>query len=140
MRNEKREMWPMGTVFWTNPKHPTIPSHLFVVISDPAKNGNEIVTVHLTTAKDDMWFDPACVLQRGDHDAIGRPTYARYQHAWVVNGNALRTLSEAGQIHRHSREVMVQPEVLKRLQKGAMGSKRTPARVKGILAEQGLGQ
>ncbi len=136
MRQEKREMWRMGTAFWTNPKS-SLPSHLHVVLSDPPKDAERIVVVNATTIRDE--FDASCVLKTGDHDAIRQPSYMEYRRAWVVNLNALAQLSEGGQIHRHLSEKVVRPEVLKRMQKGAMASPKTPAKVKGILAEQGLG-
>lgn len=132
MKN-KKALFEMGTTFWTNPKHPTHPSHLHIVISDPAKNGEEIAVVNVTTLRGE--HDAACVLEAGDHRAIRNQSYVPYVRAWVVNLNALTQLLSMGQIHR---DVPMGAATLRRIQRGAMDSKATPARVRGLLAEQGL--
>lgn len=132
MKNSKAP-FEMGTTFWTNPKHPTHPSHLHIVISDPAKSADEIAIVNVTTLRGE--HDATCILDAGDHRAIRARSFVPYFRAWVVNMNALRQLLDMGQIHRDAPMV---GEILKRVQKGAMTSKATPTRVKGLLAEQGL--
>jgi hypothetical protein len=132
---DKKATFEMGTAFWTNPKHPTLPSHLHIVITDPAKSPEEIAVVNVTTVRGDE-YDPSCVLLAGDHPAIRHKSYVGYKRGWVVNLNALETLLQAGQIHRTKPDVA--PEILKRIQAGAMLSKATPPRIKGLLAEQGL--
>jgi hypothetical protein len=132
---EKKAAFEMGTAFWTNPKHPSLPSHLHILITDPAKNAEEIGVVNVTTVRGED-FDPSCVLLAGDYHAIQHKSYVGFKRGWVVNLNALETLFQMGQIHRSKPNVS--PAVLARIQKGAMESKATPARIKGLLAEQGL--
>lgn len=132
MKN-KKALFEMGTTFWTNPKHPTHPSHLHIVISDPAKNAEEIAVVNVTTLRGE--FDPSCVLEAGDHRAVRSRSFVPYFRAWVVNLNALEQLLGMGQIHRDAPMV---GETLRKVQRGARASKATPARVRGLLAEQGL--
>lgn len=131
--NGKKPAFVMGTTFWTNPKHPSLPSHLHIVISDPAKSADEIAVVNVTTIRGE--HDPSCVLVPGDHLAIRQKSYVGYARGWVVNLNALMTLFNAGQIHRAHE---LTPEVLARVQAGAMLSQATPKRIKGLLAEQEL--
>jgi hypothetical protein len=132
MKN-KKPTFEMGTTFWTNPKHPTHPSHLHIVISDPAKNTGEIAVVNVTTLRGE--FDPSCILEAKCHKAIRVRSFVPYFRAWVVNLNVLTQLFDAGQIHRDD---LMSAEMLRRVQQGAMTSKATPIRIKGILAEQGL--
>jgi len=131
--NGKKPVFGMGTTFWTNPKHPSLPSHLHIVISDPAKSPEEIAVVNVTTIRGE--HDPSCVLVPGDHPAIRQKSYVGYARGWVVNLNALTMLLNAGQIHR---ALEMSPKVLARIQAGAMLSQATPKRIKGLLAEQGL--
>jgi hypothetical protein len=132
---EKKATFEMGTAFWTNPKHPSLPSHLHILITDPTKNAEEIGVVNVTTVRGED-FDPSCVLLAGDFHAIQHKSYVGYKRGWVLNLNALETLLQMGQIHRAPPPVG--PEVLARIHAGAMKSKATPARIKGLLAEQGL--
>lgn len=130
--NEKKT-FQMGTTFWTNPKHPTIPSHLHIVISDPFKNEGEIAIVNVTTIRGE--HDDSCILIPGDHPRIQHPSYVGYARGWIVNLNSLVMLMDAMQIHRSPRMDLA---VVARVQKGAMKSPKTPPRIKGLLAEQGL--
>lgn len=132
MKN-KKQAFEMGTTFWTNPKHPTHPSHLHIIISDPSKNAQEIAVVNVTTLRGE--FDPACIIERGDHPKIQQRSFVPYFRAWILNLNALKQLLDGGQIHRSDD---MPTEALRRVQQGAMKSKATPARVRGLLAEQGL--
>lgn len=131
--NGKRPTFQLGTTFWTNPKHPHLPSHLHLVISDPSKNAGEIAVVNVTTLRNE--YDPSCILAPGDHPAIRHESFVGYKRGWVVNLNALKMLLDAAQIHR---ALELSPAVLVRVQKGAMASPKTPPRIKGLLAEQGL--
>jgi hypothetical protein len=131
---EKKPTFVLGTTFWTHPKNPRLPSHLHIVISDPAKSETEIAVVNVTTVRGEE-YDPSCVLLPGDHKAIRHESFVGYSRGWVVNLNALKMVFDAGQIHRDEE---MRPDVLKRVQQGAMSSKATPARIKGLLAEQGL--
>lgn len=130
---EKKAIFEMGTTFWTNPKHPSLPSHLHIVISSPAKNPGEIAVVNVTTLRGE--HDAACILIPGDHPAIGHKSYVGYERGWVLNLNSLTMLFDAAQIHRAPK---MAPAVLARVQKGAMASQKTPPRIRGLLAEQGL--
>lgn len=133
--NEKTGTFTMGTAFWTNPKNPGLPSHLHIVISDPTKNAAEIAVVNVTTVRGED-YDASCILMPGDHYTIRHKSYVGYRRGWVLNLNALKQVFEVGQIHRT--KPGFSPELVARVQKGAMASRWTPARIKGLLAEQGL--
>src|SRR5262245_48576590 len=132
----QQPQYPMGMTFWTNPKHPTLASHLHVVISDPRKSATEIAVVNAATVRQGEEFDAACVLNPGDHRGITRASYMVYWRAWVVNANAIKALVDAGQIHT---DQPMPADALKRIQDGAMKSAfkgGAPKRVRGLLAEQ----
>jgi hypothetical protein len=74
-------------------------SHLWVVISDPAENPEEIVLVNFTTYRADK--DQACIVERGDHPFISRRTCIEYRGAKTASARELQTLLDSGQISSH---------------------------------------
>ncbi len=57
--------------------------HLFVVMNDPCPDKLCLV-ISITTIHDGRAFDPACVLQAGDHPFITHPSYVKYRLAETI--------------------------------------------------------
>src|SRR5215472_7297517 len=77
-------------------------SHLWVVISDPAKNNGDYVMVNLTT--DVFRGGKDCQLNVGDHQWIREPTYVNYGDARKVTAKEdaqIQQLVTQGQIKQH---------------------------------------
>jgi len=95
--------------------------HLRIVITDHDPDDNVLV-VHITT-----YFrqsqDPSCILDKGDHHCINRPSCVRYDKAIELNRNKVlrdglnRIITSAG---------TVSDEVLKKLQDGAQKTSALP--------------
>jgi len=137
MRHDKREMWRMGmgTTFFPQQYSGRITSHLMIIISDPQKNAAEIALVHLTSLQKDETADLSCTFKSGEHPAIYKPCYVKYDAAQIRSTVELTMLLDSGFLH--VRELMPD-EPLKRMQHGAILSDRTPIRIREILKEQGL--
>ena len=98
--------------------------HLWIVITSSNVQGKcAIVNVTSYDPNDDR----SCVLQPGDHPFVRHPSVVRYQGA---------TIADAGLIERAIREGVVKargavsPDVLRRVQEGALLSKYTENGVK----------
>jgi hypothetical protein len=77
-------------------------SHLWVVISDPAKNNGEYVIVNLTT--DVFRAGKECQLDVGDHQWVRQTSYVSYGDARKVTPkeNArIQSLVSQGQVRQH---------------------------------------
>ncbi len=122
-----------GDTFFVQQVGKLYDSHLWMVLSDPALNANQVLIVSLTTwGKED---DPACVLNVGDHPFVRQKSFIKYSHAKVVTNQQLEEFHAQRQIH-------VQPPlsagVLKRVRDGAAESRFMALGHADILIDQGL--
>lgn len=49
--------------------------HLWIVISDPKQNRDEVLLVNFSSVKSEVPYDPACVVKIGDHPCIRTETF-----------------------------------------------------------------
>jgi hypothetical protein len=61
----------------------TLDSHLWVVISDPTADEENILIVNFTTSRADS--DKACILKPGEHPFVAHETCVNYAGAKVVS-------------------------------------------------------
>ena len=111
----------------------SLDSHLWVVISDPAQDANEILIVNFTTLRADS--ERACVLVAGEHPFVKHDTCVNYRGAKVVSEASIESLIKAGHVQAHA---TVSSAILKRIQDGAANSTRMSLDHAEILSKQGL--
>ena len=70
---------PGDTFFGGGELHGT--NHLWIVINDPAQRDGLALYVNITSIKGGSFDDLTCVLQRGEHAAVSRPSYIRFDGA-----------------------------------------------------------
>ena len=107
--------------------------HLYVVISDPLKNPNEVVLVSLTTK--DYGVDDSCVVSVGDHPRIGHESCVDYARARILSE---ATIDDAIANKRVRPVENARPELLKAIWRGAEETKYLPSRCDTILNQQEL--
>jgi hypothetical protein len=107
--------------------------HLWVVISDPALDPENVVIVNLTSL--DSEKEQACVLRRGDHPWIRHDTCVNYHDAVIAT---LEKLTAAKKIKAIAMQARMKPAVLARIRQGVADSQRMSLDVANILIEQGL--
>lgn len=108
-------------------------SHLWVVVSDPERNGDEVLIVNLTECR--PWQDRSCVLDVGDHPFITKRTCVFYAKAQVFRNAELDAKLSSGQI------VLREPidqAILARIRAGAAISDRIAFKFRQLLGDQGL--
>lgn len=69
--------------------------HLFVVLNDPCKDGLCLL-VMASSIKQNRHHDSACLLDKGDHDFITKPTYIVYRIAYQARAVHISGLVEKG--------------------------------------------
>ncbi len=122
-----------GDTFFVQQVGKLYDSHLWMVLSDPALNANQVLIVSLTTwGKDD---DPACVLNVGDHPFVRQKSFIKYTHAKVVTDQQLEEFRARGQIQV---QAPLSADVLKRVRDGAAESRFMALGYADILIDQGL--
>lgn len=110
-----------------------VDEHLWVVISDPTLDSDQVLIVNLTSWK--HYHDPACVLEVGDHPFISRRTCVNYAEARIVTLMLLQDWVARGRIRPQAK---CDPELLARIRNSAMDSTRMALEKAEILIDQGL--
>jgi hypothetical protein len=110
----------------------SLDSHLWMVLSDPAREPQRIVIVNLTSWRADK--DQACVLEVGDHPFVQHRTCVNFPMAKIVSRDQLQKLFDVGKLQSHAK---VPPELLQRIRQSVPES-RMPLEHADILVAQGL--
>lgn len=110
--------------------------HTWVVISEPAKDGDNVLLVNFSSVKPGVRFDQACVLEAGEHRCITKRTFVYYHFARVEPARELERKISCGEAT--SPYPPVSPEILKRIREGAAVSKSIKRGYRQLLRDQGL--
>lgn len=108
-------------------------SHLWVVLSDPSLDSENVLIVNLTSEAD--YQDHSCVLQPGDHPFIKHASCVNYPGARRVTLAALQDNLKRKAI---TPDIPVTAEVLRRMREGAACSGRMRLMHRQILIDQVL--
>lgn len=112
----------------------SIDAHLWIVISDPAIDPEQVVIVNLTS-HDDPSKDASCVLQTGDHPWITHATCVRYKDARIVRESQLDELVKKKSLIPQE---PVSDEVLTKIFRGVELTELMSLKCRKILQSQGL--
>lgn len=114
-----------------------VPPHLWMIISDPARDPQNVVIVNLTTSRSGD-EDRTCVVACGEHRFVSRESVVVYAEARIVPASNLRALLQSrSQPPPLSRSADLSSALLARVQAGAGRSRRVALQVRQILAAQG---
>lgn len=80
----------------STPKSDMTP-HLWVIISDPRADRNQIVIVNFTSYRQDK--DQACRIRVGEHPFVRKDTLIHFPAAKMVSATRLQTLHASGEIN-----------------------------------------
>jgi len=108
-------------------------NHLWVIISEPSLDKQNVVIVNLTTY--DGVEEQTCTLDVGDHRFVKHKTVVRYRDAKSVPSSHLEKLERAQMLRRHD---PLSAELLRRIREGASRSDFLPEQCRKILDTQGL--
>ena len=108
-----------------------LPSHLWIVLSDPALDPDQVVIVNVTTWKE--YHDQTCILDAGDHPFLKHRSCVNYPEARLPEASQLRELIDTGLLSPHQ---SLDPNVLERVSRGALESDRTPIGCAEVLRSQ----
>jgi hypothetical protein len=108
----------------------SLDSHLWIVISDPAENPEEVLLVNFTKYRADK--DQACIVERGDHPFISQKTCVEYRGAKMASAKELQTLLDSGQVSSHK---PASPQLLARIRAGVANSRMRNEHVLILIAQ-----
>lgn len=92
-------------------------NHLFVIITNPCKEG-KVLIINFSTIRSDK-HDPACVVNKGDHVFIKHPSYVVYRYSKIVSANELSKKVKSGEFIQHQ---PITDQLLARIQDGISSS------------------
>jgi hypothetical protein len=109
--------------------------HLWVVVSDPLSNSNEVLILNLTTVRNVPFEDQSCVFNPGEHPWIVDPSYIAYDYARVVTSAYLDRLENGTSVKMHP---PFATQLLQRIYAGGEASQNFEIGYLQILQDQGL--
>ena len=122
-----------GDTFWVPSDDDNSVEHLYIVISDPVKDADNVVMVPLTTLE--SWKDDSCVLHAGEHPNITHDSCIDYRRSQIVPARQIEQSLSEGRIRARQ---PASPTLLSRILLGASETRQLSGVADGILARQGL--
>ncbi len=123
----------IGDTFLIEEPSESLDTHLWIVLSDPSKDSDEVLIVNITNLKRPS--DPSCKLEIGDHPWLIKPSCVNYGDPKVVSHAWLQRLLDKGLLG--TRDPLT-PDLLERVLNGASNSTRMKLVHARILESQGL--
>lgn len=109
-------------------QNPGSPEHLWVVVAGPTAQG-EFVIFNLTSWKDGC--DQSCPIHKGDHSFVAHDSFIADARGQLLSPVAWQLLQQYGCIMKDS----VSPELLQRIQQGALDSDFTAQKLQSIITD-----
>jgi hypothetical protein len=119
----------LGDTFIPSPPY----KHLYVVVSDPDIDPDNVVVVNFTSYDPDE--EDCCIAEAGEHPYLAHKSCVRYKDGRVCPVSALRHLVASGTMTKHK---PLSKELLRRIQEGASESDFLPEGCRKVLEEQGF--
>jgi hypothetical protein len=107
--------------------------HLWIVLSDPTVDPENVLLVNLTTY--DSRKERACILTPGDHDWVRKETCVNYHDAVVTSSGLLDDARIGGAIRLQS---PLTDRILQKVRNGVLDSERMSLDHANIVIDQGL--
>lgn len=111
----------------SGPAHDPDRKHLFIVLSDPVTDEYVVLLVSISSAKENRWNDPSCLLYPGEHPFITKKSFVDYSSARIEPADKLLRGVQSGKLIAQS---PVSQEIFERICAGVMASRRTPRNIK----------
>ena len=110
-----------------------LPSHLWIVLSDPGCDSDNVLIVNVTDA--DNHHDHSCILDENDHDWITKKSCVAYQFAKVTSIATLEQAQNLGLLHP---KIPLRLDVQDRILTGAYLSDELKGAHRELLRSQSL--
>lgn len=114
-------------------------NHLHVVMNDPIfshEHGYDgVLTVNITSLKQGLYHDPACVLAPGCHRFVNRDSWVVYEHAVVMDAARLDGKVDSGEVTPHD---LMAVEIFNQVRAGFDVSRHVKQKIKRFLRNHGI--
>jgi hypothetical protein len=122
-----------GDTFFAPWPEPDGMYHLFFVVSDPARDRNQVLVVPMMTWAD--YRESICILEPGDHRFVRHTSYIDYGCAEVATATYIEKRIDSSEFRTHD---PASPDLLARIRAGAGRSDFLKLGFRDILEEQDL--
>ncbi|MCC2626032.1 MAG: hypothetical protein K0R14_1905 [Burkholderiales bacterium] len=76
--------------------------HLFIILTDPAQTRqSEVLLVNVSTIRNGIIFDEACIIEPGEHPFIKNRSFIFYRHARLEESKNLIRKVKSGEFIAH---------------------------------------
>lgn len=117
------------------PARGEVPEHLFVVVSDPSQNSEDVLVANVTSWTGNRSDDSGCKLTSGDHPFVRHDSYICYARAKTVQLEYLEEKISSGVFRPQDR---MSGAVLARIQQGVLNSVHAIYEHQSLMRKQGL--
>jgi hypothetical protein len=108
-------------------------NHLWVVVSDPARDETRVAVVNFTTYL--PFKDGTCRIKPGEHPFVTKETCIEFSGCQIVTLGFLEDRKDRGHLVMDAPLVL---SLLERIRSAAMASPQSPFELQSILIDQGL--
>jgi hypothetical protein len=119
----------LGTTFKLLDEGPLL--HLWMIISDPKLNRDQVVLVNFTSWQ--CIHDQTCIVSPGEHPYLAHRSVVYYPEPMIKTLKNLEQSDRVGLLQYHEN---LSPQLLEKIQRGALCSPYIPIKAKRIIAEQ----
>lgn len=110
----------IGDAFYMDVKDFHIGKHMAVVVDKNYRTGAcALVFVHITSVPESRYYDPSCVLKKGDHPFIAHDSFVYYEKLFLKLESEIEIELNNGRIKQMD---SVSQEVLNRIMQGGKDS------------------
>jgi hypothetical protein len=101
--------------------------HLFVIVTAPTKSCDDILLLNFTSIYEGAHFDPACVVEPGEHPFITKKSYVFYNKAMIRSSKEIELKIRENKISIHSKSVS--QDLFNKIIAGISTSKEIPTEI-----------
>lgn len=105
-------------------------NHPWIIINDPSQHDRLALYVNITSIKGGRFDDVTCVLQRGEHISVSRPSYIRFDGAKIA---LVSQLDEAGRLGLIRRSEKASAQLVAKIRRAALVAERLKENFKKLL-------
>ncbi len=109
--------------------------HLWIVISDPLINSDDVLLVNLTTVRGVKFEDLSCVFDAGEHEWIVAKSYIDFSYARFYSNAHLDRIHNGTTVRVHA---SFPPHLLRRIHDGAAATQNLELGYLDLLRDQGF--
>lgn len=108
--------------------------HLYVLLCDPFGEPPKCLMASISTVRERVYHDPACLLYAGDHPFVKQTSYVKYSTCRLEESAKLIRAVNEGIFRQHE---MMDGAIVARMIRACLSSRHTPKEIKDLIVANG---